>query len=105
MFAYQFSRRVNDDVPGKLAASVIDPSVDINRYQIDAALFAFNSPLSRNARIFAAAASWGVPGAPPRCYGRDVETARMPSVTPAPVLRWAKSHVNNPTAVKCGLSS
>lgn len=45
-YANQLSRRLNGDSPDKLATSLMDSSVDLNPHQIDAALFAFQSPLS-----------------------------------------------------------
>ncbi|MDQ3525707.1 MAG: DEAD/DEAH box helicase [Chloroflexota bacterium] len=45
-YAHQLSRRFTGDSPDKLAASLVDALVDLNPHQIDAALFAFHSPLS-----------------------------------------------------------
>ena len=45
-YANQLSRRFTGDTPDKLASSLVDAIVDLNPHQIDAALFAFQSPLS-----------------------------------------------------------
>jgi SNF2 family DNA or RNA helicase len=45
-YANQLSRRFTGDTPDKLASSLVDALVDLNPHQIDAALFAFQSPLS-----------------------------------------------------------
>ncbi|MEJ7763250.1 MAG: SNF2-related protein [Thermomicrobiales bacterium] len=45
-YAHQVSRRLTGDSPDKLATSLVDALVDLNPHQIDAALFAFQSPLS-----------------------------------------------------------
>ncbi len=45
-YAHQMSRRINGNSPDKLASSLVDALVDLNPHQIDAALFAFQSPLS-----------------------------------------------------------
>ncbi|CAN5619885.1 SNF2-related protein [soil metagenome] len=47
LFAYQLSRRYTGESADKLATSLIDAVVEINPHQIDAALFAFQSPLSQ----------------------------------------------------------
>jgi ERCC4-related helicase len=46
-YANQLSRRITGDSPEKLATSLADSNVDLNPHQIDAALFAFQSPLSK----------------------------------------------------------
>ena len=48
-FAYELTKRCSSDSMEKLAASLADAQVDLNPHQIDAALFAFRSPLSRGA--------------------------------------------------------
>lgn len=48
-FAYALTRRCPSDSVQKLAASLADAQVDLNPHQIDAALFAFRSPLSKGA--------------------------------------------------------
>jgi len=48
-FAYELTKRCPSDSVGKLAASLADAQVDLNPHQIDAALFAFRSPLSKGA--------------------------------------------------------
>lgn len=45
-FANELARRFTGDSPDKLATSLSDASVDLNPHQVDAALFAFQSPLS-----------------------------------------------------------
>lgn len=48
-FAYELTKRNPSDSIQKLAASLIDAQVDLNPHQIEAALFAFRSPLSKGA--------------------------------------------------------
>src|SRR5579859_4498650 len=48
-FAYELTKRCASDSMEKLAASLADAQVDLNQYQIEAALFAFRSPLSKGA--------------------------------------------------------
>jgi ERCC4-related helicase len=48
-FAHELTKRCPSDSVQKLAASLADAQVDLNPHQIDAALFAFRSPLSRGA--------------------------------------------------------
>jgi adenine-specific DNA-methyltransferase len=50
-FAYELTRRRPSDSPDKLAGVVASAQVDLNPHQVDAALFAFNSPLSRGALL------------------------------------------------------
>jgi len=47
--AYELTRRVGADQADKLAQSLSNAMVDLNPHQVDAALFAFRSPLSRGA--------------------------------------------------------
>lgn len=44
--AHQLTRRCPSDSVEKLAAALVDAQVDLNPHQVDAALFAFRSPLS-----------------------------------------------------------
>lgn len=48
-FSLQLTRRRASDDSEKLSTALIDAQVDLNPHQIEAALFAFNSPLSRGA--------------------------------------------------------
>ena len=48
-FAHQLTRRVSSDQVDKFAAALADARVDLNPHQIEAALFAFRSPLSKGA--------------------------------------------------------
>jgi superfamily II DNA/RNA helicase len=48
-FAYELTKRSSSNSIEKLAASLSDAQVDLNPHQIDAALFAFRSPLSKGA--------------------------------------------------------
>jgi len=48
-YAYELTRRCPADSLQKLTASLSDAQVDLNPHQIDAALFAFKSPLSKGA--------------------------------------------------------
>ena len=43
------SRRHSVADAGKLAAALLDAQVDLNPHQVEAALFAFKSPLSKGA--------------------------------------------------------
>jgi adenine-specific DNA-methyltransferase len=49
--AYELTRRFPADSPEKLAGAVASAQVDLNPHQVDAALFAFNSPLSKGALL------------------------------------------------------
>jgi len=48
-FAHELTRRYPSDSLQKLAASLSDAQVDLNPHQVEAALFAFRSPLSKGA--------------------------------------------------------
>ena len=48
-FAYQLTRKWASDRVEKLSQSLFNATVDLNPHQLDAALFAFRSPLSRGA--------------------------------------------------------
>ncbi len=48
-FAYELTKRCSSEKLGKLAQSLFNATVDLNPHQIEAALFAFRSPLSRGA--------------------------------------------------------
>ena len=48
-FAYELTRQLPSNNIGKLIASLQDAKVDLNPHQIEAALFAFKSPLSKGA--------------------------------------------------------
>ncbi|MCK9365288.1 MAG: SNF2-related protein [Syntrophales bacterium] len=48
-YAHELTKRCSSDSLEKLAASLADAQVDLNPHQIEAALFAFRSPLSRGA--------------------------------------------------------
>ncbi len=45
-FAYQLTRRIPSDSVEKFAVTLPDAQVDLNPHQVEAALFAFRSPLS-----------------------------------------------------------
>lgn len=47
--AYQLTKRSSSDSLEKLASTLLDAQVDLNPHQVDAALFAFQSPLSKGA--------------------------------------------------------
>jgi len=49
--AHELTRRWSSDSVGKLAAAVAGAQVDLNPHQVDAALFAFNSPFSNGALL------------------------------------------------------
>src|SRR5215203_2559341 len=46
-FAYELTKRYPSDSLEKLAGAVASAQVDLNPHQVDAALFAFQSPLSK----------------------------------------------------------
>ncbi|TAM80987.1 MAG: DEAD/DEAH box helicase [Acidobacteria bacterium] len=48
-FAHELTKRCASNNPEKIAASLADAQVDLNPHQVEAALFAFRSPLSRGA--------------------------------------------------------
>ncbi len=48
-FAYELTKRCPADKLEKLAISLTDAQVDLNPHQVEVALFAFHSPLSRGA--------------------------------------------------------
>src|SRR6202166_1385225 len=50
-YAHELTKRCSSDSLEKLAASLADAQVDLNPHQVDAALFAFRSPLSRGALL------------------------------------------------------
>lgn len=50
-FAHELTRRCPSDDSEKLAAVVAGAQVDLNPHQVDAALFAFRSPLSKGALL------------------------------------------------------
>jgi adenine-specific DNA-methyltransferase len=50
-FAYELTKRCPSDSLEKLAGAVASAQVDLNPHQVDAALFAFQSPLSKGALL------------------------------------------------------
>lgn len=50
-FAYELTKRCPSDSVEKLASTVAGAQVDLNPHQVDAALFAFKSPLSQGALL------------------------------------------------------
>lgn len=50
-FAHELTKRCSPDSVEKLAGALADAQVDLNPHQIDAALFAFHSPLSKGALL------------------------------------------------------
>ena len=50
-FAYELTKRHSTDDLGKLTGALVDAQVDLNPHQVDAALFAFHSPLSKGALL------------------------------------------------------
>lgn len=48
-YAYDITKQVSSDSIAKLSPSLFNASVDLNPHQLDAAVFAFRSPLSRGA--------------------------------------------------------
>jgi len=50
-FAHELTKRCSSDSIEKLAGALVDAQVDLNPHQVEAALFAFRSPLSRGAML------------------------------------------------------
>jgi SNF2 family DNA or RNA helicase len=50
-FAYDLTRRYAPDSAERMAGAVAGAQVDLNPHQVDAALFAFASPLSKGALL------------------------------------------------------
>ena len=50
-FAYELTKRYPPDSVEKLTSAVASAQVDLNPHQVDAALFAFQSPLSKGALL------------------------------------------------------
>ena len=50
-YAYELTKRCSSDSIEKLAGAVASAQVDLNPQQVDAALFAFNSPLAKGALL------------------------------------------------------
>src|SRR5688500_3206534 len=50
-FAHELTKRCPSDSIEKLASALVDAQVDLNPHQVEAALFAFRSPLSRGALL------------------------------------------------------
>ena len=50
-FAHELTKRCASDSVEKLAGAVASAQVDLNPHQVDAALFAFNSPLAKGALL------------------------------------------------------
>lgn len=46
-FAYELSKRSSSNSMQKLTSTLVDAQVDLNPHQVEAALFAFQSPLSK----------------------------------------------------------
>jgi len=50
-FAHELTRRNPSDGAERLAGALVDAQVDLNPHQVEAALFAFRSPLSKGALL------------------------------------------------------
>jgi hypothetical protein len=50
-FAHELTKRCPSDSAEKLAGALVDAQVDLNPHQVEAALFAFRSPLSKGALL------------------------------------------------------
>lgn len=48
-YAFELSKRCSSDSTEKFGATLLDAKVDLNPHQVEAALFAFKSPLSKGA--------------------------------------------------------
>ena len=51
LIAHELTRRFPSDSPERLTLALADAQVDLNPHQVDAALFAFQSPLSKGALL------------------------------------------------------
>jgi len=51
-FAHELTKRCASDSIEKIAGALVDAQVDLNPHQVDAALFAFASPLSKSAILY-----------------------------------------------------
>lgn len=51
IFAHELTKRCSADSIEKLAGALVDAQVDLNPHQVEAALFAFHSPLSKGALL------------------------------------------------------
>ena len=51
LFAYELTKQHAADSDEKLIGALVDAQVDLNPHQVDAALFAFKSPLSKGALL------------------------------------------------------
>jgi len=49
LFAHELTKRASADKLEKIASALVDAQVDLNPHQVEAALFAFQSPLSKGA--------------------------------------------------------
>jgi adenine-specific DNA-methyltransferase len=50
-FAHELTRKFPSDSEARLAGALVDAQVDLNPHQVDAALFAFKSPLAKGALL------------------------------------------------------
>src|SRR5262249_15116450 len=50
-YAHELTKRCASDSAEKLAGALVDAQVDLNPHQVEAALFAFRSPLSRGSML------------------------------------------------------
>jgi len=83
-FAHELTKRCSSDSMEKLAGAVAGAQVDLNPHQVDAALFAFNSPLSKGALLADEVGLGKTIEAGTRCRWRT-----CPKRLPAPRLRQA----------------
>ncbi|HEY5743158.1 MAG TPA: hypothetical protein VIS99_11510 [Terrimicrobiaceae bacterium] len=69
-FAHELTKRCSSDSLEKLAGAVAGAQVDLNPHQVDAALFAFRSPLSKGA-LLADEVGLGKPSRQAWCFPRS----------------------------------
>ncbi len=50
-YAYELTKKSPSHSLEKLASTIVDAQIDLNPHQVDAALFAFSSPLSKGALL------------------------------------------------------
>ena len=85
LFAHELSRRHSVADAAKLASTLLDAQVDLNPHQVEAALFAFKSPLSKGA-ILADEVGLGKSAAPKKT--RRSRAAASISTRSASITAW-----------------
>ena len=94
LFAHELTKRSSSDNVDKLASALSDAQVDLNPHQIEAALFAFRSPLSKGQFLPMKSAS-ARPSKPEFCslsVGRSVAAHCSSSARPTCASSGARSY-------------